>query len=450
MSKKKENPFSFFTYVKEEDSNSGQDINKQSASSPNTLSANLPATLPIFNDKPPTNKVSNGNIRKTTQKKQQPSTTTPKPPPTKLPTNSNTQNKKQTSIFEEDDIKSSLPLPIPPSSASSKPTPSSIVNNNNLSSSLENLGGLGNGKKTKEATKKKLHQLFNNDDQDFDEEQLELDRPRLSNVNHTASTPTINQVTPSFSPSNSTTPNLNNISHQPPQPSPLNLPLHNNNESINNNILPTTNTSTTINNTNNVLPSLPIHTLPPQNTVPITSIPPPPPPTAANEEIQKKLETLQNENLQYKAMIKKLQTKCKLQQTEKETLELKLQDANNKLEQFKIKEAKETKMMEDMVAQVEENLLSTKKRAQQAEAYAEQLKFELQNLKSAGSNTPEVQELRYRLQDAREKGRYVSQLFYQATTDADVNIKNLMRGIETLQNISGLLTAIDKISNIPS
>ncbi|EGC35881.1 hypothetical protein DICPUDRAFT_32720 [Dictyostelium purpureum] len=149
-------------------------------------------------------------------------------------------------------------------------------------------------------------------------------------------------------------------------------------------------------------------------------------------------------------MVKALKVQCVKYKNDKESAELKLQQTENRLEQFKIKEANETKIMEDMVAQVEENLLATKKRAQNAENQVEQLKNDISLLRSTGSNNPEIQELRYRLQDAKEKGKMVTHLLYQASNDADMNIKNLMRGIETLQNISGILTSIDKISTMPN
>ncbi|GAM18678.1 hypothetical protein SAMD00019534_018530 [Acytostelium subglobosum LB1] len=170
-----------------------------------------------------------------------------------------------------------------------------------------------------------------------------------------------------------------------------------------------------------------------------------------NEEmdnLRQQMEKLQQENNQYKTYVKQLKVKSNKLATEKEACELKLAATERAIEDFKIKEAKETAMMEEMIAGVEANLLETKKRAQKAEALVEQLKHENAMLKASGHSV-DSQELRHRLQDAKEKGRMVSAMLHQAAADADVQLKGLMRGVETLQNISGLLTSIDRISSVP-
>eukprot|EP01133_Synstelium_polycarpum_P007362 gene7362-8575_t len=164
--------------------------------------------------------------------------------------------------------------------------------------------------------------------------------------------------------------------------------------------------------------------------------------------MRQQIEKLQHDNTQYVTYVKQMKVKCKKHVHEKELVEQKLALAERTLEALKIKEANETKIMENMIANVEENLIATKKRAQHAESQVEQLKYEVNLLKSTGGGV-DAQELRYRLQDAKDKGRMVASALHQAASEADVQIKNLLRGVETLQNISGLLTSIDKVTSLP-
>jgi TolA-binding protein len=108
-----------------------------------------------------------------------------------------------------------------------------------------------------------------------------------------------------------------------------------------------------------------------------------------------------------------------------------------------------------MIAQVEENLAKTTQRAQQAEAQIEHLKLELANSRIANLRGDDnivhsAEHLKLRLLEARDKAKVASSSLMKAATDAEGSIRDLLKGVDTLRTVSGILSAIDKLTIIES
>jgi len=159
---------------------------------------------------------------------------------------------------------------------------------------------------------------------------------------------------------------------------------------------------------------------------------------ARSEKSDKEKEKLAKE-------VAELKKKLKKEKENTEKAEARAVAADERLATHKAKEAADTKVLEDMIAQVEENLIKTTARAQQAEAQIEQLKAEL----AKGGPIGDPEQLRLRIYDAKDKARVASSMLYKASADAEVSIRELMKGIETLKNASHVLNAIDKVTGPP-
>ncbi|KYQ99997.1 hypothetical protein DLAC_03493 [Tieghemostelium lacteum] len=384
--KKKENPFSFFSIVKEESNN----VNISSVDkSPPTIEN----TLPVFNNK----------ISTSTQ-----ATSTKKPVANIFDEDDDDDEEEEEDDDDTDDDSSKKS--IFPTHSNTKLVKPQILKDSSTSTPNNVVN-----------TTSRLNSLFieqlESTESEISLEKTEVLKPSVQqplNSNRSTSSNNVNS-------NNSNTVDLHLLNNTIPLPTSVPIPVP---------------TSTNIANNNNVT----ISPSPTTSTSTLDDI----------KSLKMQIEHLQSENSKSKVMIKSLKERVVKFKGDKEGLEHKLEQATNALEQFKIKEAKDNLLMEEMVAKVEENLNQTKKRAQQAEQHVEQLKNEIVMLKQFNSqNNPEIQDLKFRLTDANDKGKLVSSLLNKAAIDADVNIKNLMRGIETLQNITFHLNNLDKISNLP-
>jgi transcriptional regulator NrdR family protein len=121
------------------------------------------------------------------------------------------------------------------------------------------------------------------------------------------------------------------------------------------------------------------------------------------------------------------------------------------LQALKKKEAEETKALEDMVAKVEENLVTSTKRAANAEAMVSQLKQELQSIQVHLSQADAQSVHRHyeeTLSGVRDKATYASRQLSMAAMAADQSIRELLSGVDTLKNVAEILQFIDRISEI--
>ncbi|XP_067868165.1 endosome-associated-trafficking regulator 1 [Heterodontus francisci] len=124
------------------------------------------------------------------------------------------------------------------------------------------------------------------------------------------------------------------------------------------------------------------------------------------------------------------------------------------LEKRKIKEEKETRALESMVQQVEENLQLMTKRAVKAENTVTRLKqeflllqAELQQWKSENERLRSEDSIA--LNSAKSNARLASDYLVKAAQGAESTVKQLMSGVETLCLVSDLLRSIDRISELP-
>jgi predicted nucleic acid-binding Zn-ribbon protein len=121
------------------------------------------------------------------------------------------------------------------------------------------------------------------------------------------------------------------------------------------------------------------------------------------------------------------------------------------LKAFKDKEKKETKALEDLVQKVEENLTLANQRAVQAEATISKLKQEIQSLKTKlAQANPQAIHKSYEdlMVGVKGKANEASQQLKAAAYKADLQIKELCQGVETLKFVSDLLDSIDGIYEV--
>ncbi|KAK6982251.1 serologically defined colon cancer antigen 3 [Biomphalaria glabrata] len=162
------------------------------------------------------------------------------------------------------------------------------------------------------------------------------------------------------------------------------------------------------------------------------------------EELLERIKILQEE----KEMLRKELAREKLMNNEKSQRLLQL---SIDLEQQKKKEAEETAVLEKAVQQVEENLVTTTKRAVQAEANVSVLKKENKKLQSQLNSLLQMKESFKSedkgLADIKERTKYTSEQLLSASVMAEKNIKELMAGVDKLKLLSQVLASIDKISD---
>ncbi|XP_067826094.1 endosome-associated-trafficking regulator 1 [Heptranchias perlo] len=123
------------------------------------------------------------------------------------------------------------------------------------------------------------------------------------------------------------------------------------------------------------------------------------------------------------------------------------------LERRKIKEEKETRALELMVQQVEENLQLMTKRAVKAENTVTKLKQEFAVMQAElQQRKAENERLRsgdsFALNSVKNNARLASDYLVKAAQGAETSVKQLLSGAETLRLVSELLRTIDRISEL--
>ncbi|XP_060740061.1 endosome-associated-trafficking regulator 1 isoform X2 [Tachysurus vachellii] len=156
---------------------------------------------------------------------------------------------------------------------------------------------------------------------------------------------------------------------------------------------------------------------------------------------------LREENSQLRKHIRELLKKSEVDST-------KIRQLTDELHNRNLKEEREAKALESMVQSVEENLQLMTKRAVKAESSLSKLKQEVQQLQSqldvyrcenerlhAGETAA--------LTSVRQNAQVASKYLIKVAQDAEMSIKQLLTGRETLCLVSELLSSIDKITEIP-
>ncbi|XP_013396761.1 serologically defined colon cancer antigen 3 homolog [Lingula anatina] len=117
------------------------------------------------------------------------------------------------------------------------------------------------------------------------------------------------------------------------------------------------------------------------------------------------------------------------------------------------RESEETAALEKMVQQVEANLETTTQRAVRAESKVASLKQDVKNLQGQISSlTAENTALRSgdNLHGAmREKARYASEQIKAAATNAELSLKHLLGGVDSMKLVANMLAHIDMVTEQP-
>ncbi|KAG7318501.1 hypothetical protein KOW79_018256 [Hemibagrus wyckioides] len=158
-------------------------------------------------------------------------------------------------------------------------------------------------------------------------------------------------------------------------------------------------------------------------------------------------EKLREENSQLRKHIRELLKKSEADST-------KIRQLTDELHSRNLKEEREAKALESMVQSVEENLQLMTKRAVKAESSLSKLKQEVQQLQSQ-LDVYRCENERLRagetaaLTSMRQNAQVASKYLIKAAQDAEMSIKQLLTGRETLCLVSELLSSVDKITEIP-
>ncbi|XP_078082327.1 endosome-associated-trafficking regulator 1 [Mustelus asterias] len=160
-----------------------------------------------------------------------------------------------------------------------------------------------------------------------------------------------------------------------------------------------------------------------------------------NEKLLEENAKLRKENKEAKQLVK-----SHVQRTKR---------LEEELERRKIKEEKETRALESMVQQVEENLQLMTKRAMKAENTVTKLKQEFVLLQAEleqwkSENERLRSEDSVALNSAKSNARVASEYLMKAAHGAESSVRQLLSGAETLRLVSDLLRSIDKISELPA
>uniref|UniRef100_A0AAR2JLU7 Endosome-associated-trafficking regulator 1 n=1 Tax=Pygocentrus nattereri TaxID=42514 RepID=A0AAR2JLU7_PYGNA len=131
-----------------------------------------------------------------------------------------------------------------------------------------------------------------------------------------------------------------------------------------------------------------------------------------------------------------------------------IRQLTDELHNRKLQEEREAKALETMVQSVEQNLQLMTKRAVKAENNLSKLKQEVQQLQNQLDGYKcENERLRTgetaALTTMRHNAQMASEYLNKAAKDAEISIKQLLTGRETLCLVSQLLGSIDKITEIP-
>ncbi|XP_060106643.1 endosome-associated-trafficking regulator 1 [Heteronotia binoei] len=154
-------------------------------------------------------------------------------------------------------------------------------------------------------------------------------------------------------------------------------------------------------------------------------------------------EELKQDNSKLKNKISCLQAFCEAQANRVKELERILED-------HKLKEAKETRDLEAMVQQVEENLQLMTKRAVKAENSVVKLKQENAQLQVQMKNHQREKEaVKSSLAAMKQNADVALQNLLATVTKSHSSIKQLLSGAEGLQLVADLLKSVDRFSEIP-
>lgn len=117
---------------------------------------------------------------------------------------------------------------------------------------------------------------------------------------------------------------------------------------------------------------------------------------------------------------------------------------------LKQKEVNENKALESIIQQVEQNLVKTTERAVESERNAEKLKQEVKQLKLQLVNLSNENQLLRNSQAIRDDSRLVgfSSQINSAASQAEVSLKQLLSGVETLRLIASSIESYDKINEV--
>lgn len=124
-----------------------------------------------------------------------------------------------------------------------------------------------------------------------------------------------------------------------------------------------------------------------------------------------------------------------------------------KIKQLKRNEANENRALETMIQQVEENLVKTTKRAVESERNAEKMKLEIKQLKAQVSHLNTENHMlkqKSHLNDETESVKLAdfAQQLNGAATNAEVQLKHLLSGCETLRLVAASLDSFGKIKEM--
>ncbi|KAH9502986.1 hypothetical protein Btru_072529 [Bulinus truncatus] len=163
----------------------------------------------------------------------------------------------------------------------------------------------------------------------------------------------------------------------------------------------------------------------------------------SSEDLLEKIKTLEEEN----AVLRRELSREKQMNNEKSQRLIQL---SVDLERQKKKEAEETAVLEKAVLQVEENLVTTTKRAVQAEANVTLLKKENKMLQNQVNSLLLMNESLKSgdkgLSELKERTKYTSEQLMSASAIAEKNINELKAGVDKLKLLSQVLASIDKVS----
>ncbi|RUS91971.1 hypothetical protein EGW08_000184 [Elysia chlorotica] len=166
---------------------------------------------------------------------------------------------------------------------------------------------------------------------------------------------------------------------------------------------------------------------------------------STHEDLLSQIHMLQEENKRLKRDLAMEKQRCSDKNQRLSQLQI-------DLERQKKKEAEETKVMEKAVLQVEENLVTTTKRAVKAESAVAKQKQEIKALqiqvKTLTAENLSFQSHDGGLSDIRERTKYTAEQLQAASVVAEKNIKELSAGVDKLKLLSQVLSSLEKVTEV--
>ncbi|CAI9588146.1 unnamed protein product [Staurois parvus] len=165
------------------------------------------------------------------------------------------------------------------------------------------------------------------------------------------------------------------------------------------------------------------------------------------QTLQINYEALQQENNLLKRRVQELQ---EINESQAD----KVKDLHTKLEEKILEEQKEAQDLESMVQQVEANLQMMTKRASKAENHVTKLKQEEVALLQIQLNTYKAENEALRrgetagMNAVKQNANLALENLHKAVSGAQVSIKQLVSGAESLNIVAQLLNSIDKIAEV--